>query len=181
MPHRNMSSSRRGNRNVATPLLSRGLQASSARGRYVPPCKIRHVYHRFPLLYLATTRVSCEYTKRIDLYLESLSFVADISSLVGCSLRCRLPSTARNISLCSALEIGNENSNAPSKCRSNACLRNVDRTCTRTRRFRLKREMEGEDGWVRGRDGRRDAGKKRGTTRPQTNLPVYHGNCPIKS
>lgn len=31
MPHRSMSSSRRGNRNVATPLLSRGLQASSAR------------------------------------------------------------------------------------------------------------------------------------------------------
>lgn len=43
IPHRNMSCSRRGNRNVATPLFSCGLQASSAKEDTFQPCKIGRV------------------------------------------------------------------------------------------------------------------------------------------
>lgn len=150
MPHRNMSSSRRGNRNVATPLLSRGLQASSARGRYVPPCKIRHVYHRFSLLYLTASRRP---TLRISRIHETNR------SLPGKSFICCRYILARGLLLTMSTSIhcsehltllctGNRKRkfSAPSKCRT-PVSKSIER---RTRRFRLKREREGEGSWKEG-------------------------------
>lgn len=142
---------------MATPLLSRGLQASSARGRYVPPCKIRHVYHRFPLLYLTATRRSMLRILQIHETNRSLpgkSFIC-CRYILACGLLLTMSTSIHCSEHLTLLCTGNRKRkfSAASKCRSNACVR-INRTCTRTRRFRLKRKREGEDGWVSGRDRR---------------------------